>query len=286
MPEAAEHEIVLLAAPRERNAGAQMPRGVGAAAGPERLARAEHDEHERTALRVAGSVFREADVAEHLGGVIGECPIVTRPRSLQADDSVKLGDGRIGRPAGERVARQIEVGVDARGRSTELELDAGECDGDRGLALDELFGQPRQQRAESGAAARQHHVEPALAREIHGETPLLGCDCVPDRVDVPFVVGMPARGARVQLLAVAARPRSEPTAQQLEEQAVIAVPLAPVSSAITKQLRRSRSARTSAPPSVSRRASTSSPQTSSDTEVRTRKSRRQSGSASRTSLAR
>ena len=80
MSEAAEHEIVLLAAPRERNAGAQVPRGVGAAAGPERLAGAEHHEHERAALRIAGGVFREADVAEHLGRVICECPIVTRPR--------------------------------------------------------------------------------------------------------------------------------------------------------------------------------------------------------------
>ena len=77
LPEAAEHEIVLLAAPRERDAGAQVPRGIGATAGPERLARAEHHEHERAALRVAGNVFREADVAEHLGGVLCECPIVT-----------------------------------------------------------------------------------------------------------------------------------------------------------------------------------------------------------------
>ena len=79
----------------------------------------------------------------------------------------------------------------------------------------------------AGPAAGQHDVEPPLAREVGREAPFLGRNRVADGLDGVIVLGVPARRARVQLLALTAWPGREAAAQQLEEEAMAAVPLTP-----------------------------------------------------------
>ena len=140
---------------------------------------------------------------------------------------MKLGHHGVGGAALERSRCELEICVSALRLPAGLELDRGERHGDRGLALDQLVRQAREQGAQRRTAARKHDVEPALTREVGREPPLLRGDRVADGLDGKVVVGVPARRARMQVLSLAPRPRREATAQQLEEQAMAAIPMAP-----------------------------------------------------------
>ena len=227
LSEPTHDEVILFAAPRQCDADAQVPGRLRTAAGPEGFAGAQHHEHERTALRSVVGVVGEAHASERVRRVLGEREVTSRAGALQTDDGVKLGHRRVGRRELECGARQIEVRVGALGLPSRLEVDRRAGDRDRRLPLDELVRQAREQGAQRRPAAGQHDVEPALAREVGREAPFLGRNRVADGLDGVIVLGVPARRARVQLLALTAWPGREAAAQQLEEEAMAAVPLTP-----------------------------------------------------------
>ena len=95
-----------------------------------------------------------------------------------------------------------------------------------GVGVQALGGQRVDERADRGAVAAHEQLEPVLGGDLDREVPVGGVDRVAQRLGRHAALGVPARGALVEPPQLARQLLARAGAQQLREQAVVAVPLA------------------------------------------------------------
>ena len=211
------------AAARQRDRRAQVPRGGARIARPD-LGRPEQQQGERPPLRrVGGAGAGLQQLRRHLDGA-GQ--VAAQPRALERHEGEQARPARHPAAAPDRRPGQLQVAV-ARSELAELEVDRGQGDRDRRLTLRELRRQVAQHGAQGGAATDEERVQPAVGGEARRERPGTAGDRVAHGVDRPAVGGQPSCRPHVGGRLLLRRQAGEPAAQQLEEQPVVAPPLAP-----------------------------------------------------------